>query len=74
MSNKNFVSIATGSYEYWSDKYNCKMKSHCVYTLDDKGQVWKYITVQKNFVLIDDLKPNFNQPEGFEIDDFGDGL
>lgn len=64
-----FVNIATGEYDYWSEKHKSKFRSHCVYALDDKGRVWKYLAPKKRYVLLDELDAGYNR-----FDDFGDGL
>lgn len=65
-----FINITTGAYDFWSEKYKTKFRSHCVYALDEDGNVWKFLVPKRKYVLLEELTPNHN---GFE-DDFGDGL
>jgi len=72
MKNKPiFVNITTGAYEYFSDRYKQKFQSHCIYALDENGQIWKYITQKKKFILLDDLIPDYDGNTS-NNDDFGE--
>lgn len=53
-----FVNITTGTYEFLFDKNAVNplpLKSHSVYGLDDRGQIWKFLNKQGEWVKLEDI-------------------
>lgn len=40
-----FIQIATGEYDYQDSKQHnsVKYRGHCLYALDEEGQIWKWV-------------------------------
>lgn len=55
-----FIQIATGEYTYNSN-YGDKNRGHCVYALDQSGQIWKWIPGHAKWLKLEEaLPPNLS--------------
>lgn len=50
-----FKKITTGTYSYYN-KSNKKFTSHCIYALDEEGNVYKWIGNIKKWIRIEDVE------------------
>lgn len=48
-----FIQISTGSYTYVNNE-GITLQSHCIYGLDDEGNIWKWQVKAKEWILLKD--------------------
>lgn len=57
-----FIHAFTGQYEYFQKgEFNEKMVSHCVYGLDDRGDIYKWLPKLKKWIAIEEIDVDHNQ-------------
>jgi hypothetical protein len=64
-SNKHpiFVQFGTGPYSYMKKGYNDVLISHCLYALDEKGEMWKFVPSKQDWYNFTDLRISYDEEQ-----------